>query len=501
MKKNTTEYASVYPEADSNIKSNIYNLDLISNEKTLNSNTDEKPPSDIYNSLSIQNGRVEYVPYVLFTKKKEHLFFYIQQKDTNLISNIHTILRPLEIYGEIIQIDGVTLTKDQVEYYKFCSDFHNRETPLYKKYMDTYIYRKKHNIPEDIYKKSMEYKKEYYRNFLNNTIIASYKDMQKHYFANIEIYNSWQSVNEKGSTSDLYLLYNIPQKLCIVINEKDVSREMWIHIKDDFIVTEFPYISHFIEYFHMKTFESFDNLQKYIEIIENTLDVKIPEETVEKILENNKNEVDKIISYIKTNYELSDLMEPEYRKNTNDIIEELVKQELLNNKKLNNSRVISFILEGTGIKSKLFTEGYYYYGMVPKYLKYMNMDLSGINLEGLEETRNKEIEGLLNNLPLPQTMKISKQTDFKENQVILSLKKTKMDSSGYEHEDDYNEDNDYREIVNIGKGREMTLTLKGFKNKYPNFIPYDTNNIREVTNINDYVRDLEAKAKLDSSTQ
>jgi phage anti-repressor protein len=327
-----------------------------------------------------------YHSYILFAEKEEYLFFHRETNKTeqeSLISKIHEILEPLEVYGEIMKIDDIVLTLDQVEFYKNCSVFFNREIIFYK--TNDYEYEKPISETND---EKVERVKAKYTALIRG-VISSYDTMKTHF--------SIYAKNNKNqySKSDYYVLYNIPQKVCMVIDDGNVSRDMWTYIKD-FVVGESACIKHFISYFHMKTFESFDEVKKYMEMLESTLDIKKPIDVINEQM----NEKAKVVSYIKTNYDITDSTEPEFCKKSEDLFNEI--QTYLPDLPIDNTGIYQFrirlskYLQELGIKKKRFTNGYYYYGMTPKYSKYIKQDLTNINLQELEESRDKELREILN---------------------------------------------------------------------------------------------------------
>jgi hypothetical protein len=343
------------------------------------------------------SGNGPYQPYILFSEKKEYLFFHTQVSQTekeNLISKIHEVLEPLDVYGEVVQIEGVVLIQDQVEFYNSCMNFFNRETPLYERTEKSILstnfrepFEMKHNDIADV---QVENAKAKYSTFINN-IKSSYDTMRNH-FIGYEIYDRRKYDYKRDN--DYYVLYNIPQKVCMVVNDKDVSRHMWSYI-DDFVVGESKCIEHYISYFHMKSFESFDSVKNYMKQWESTLNIKKPN----YVTDGKKNEKTMVVSYIKTNYDFNNSDEPEFRKNSEDLFNELQANINIDNSEIYQFRIrLSKYLQELGINKKRFTIGYFYYGMVRKYSKYIKQDLKHINLHELEESRNNELQEILSSM-------------------------------------------------------------------------------------------------------
>lgn len=344
-----------------------------------------------YYGYMASTNNTSYSAYILFSENREHLFFH--NGDDRFLSKMQDILEPLEIYGEVMQLDGITLTYDHVEFYKNCQSF-------FIKISQGKTYDNTNNFTiEQETEKSQEIKVKYKSFIMERFIpfyIASTDYFQYDKIKSSNIRAAKANTAKKTNTQSLYVLYNIPQQTAIVVEETNVPSTIWASINNDFIVCYSKCIEQFRTYFHMRTFDTVETVKKHMEKLESVLDIGMSEipttSTDSKPIEKTR-----VMSYIQRNYEINENTEPEFRKKSQEITDELEKEMRIDKADIHSFRIrLSAYLQELGLKKKRFTNGYYYYGMKKKYPTYMNQDISKLSIQEIEEQRNRELNNYLN---------------------------------------------------------------------------------------------------------
>lgn len=323
--------------------------------------------SDVFDAQKARST-TRWEPHILCCDTYHYLFFH--PPSTTFLANLQEVLDVFDIYGEVIRIPNSGLTTGELELFQRCFPAKSIKNPMSADaFTSTY-------------------------SFIQTHFVHMYKAMRNLVGPSFEKSVTASTYKPKPDMSPDYLLYSIPGKLCVVVNDTKVSRNIWASMPDDFVVCESQHLHEFASMFHKKLFPSVDivktKMAKLDEVV--NVDAKTTSTTTESTPSALTLEKQRVTSYLHFNYTINDSQEPEFRKKAQDIAEELERDLNIPRGESNSFRIrlSSYLLE-MGLKKKRFSFGYYYYGLAKKQHLTNIAALSSLTLDDIAAQRDKDL--------------------------------------------------------------------------------------------------------------
>jgi hypothetical protein len=338
-------------------------------------------------AFSPQPPPAMYSPY-LFCNDYEDQFMVFGLSNPAFKEELEKALDLFQSYGDVMQVN-CCLHEEHIDLYYLLSS-HVRYSKS----------KSKCNI-EDVCRSHEE--------FFTMQLIPFYAQMKTFFGCNTQCETSLAKKVE--SPSSLYVLYNIPLKLSIVLDESKVPASTWSRHPDTFAVCKGSYMELYSPTFQEKPFESMSALKCLVQKLDEAMTVAMSanvvlskeittasdkQVTTNDVKQTPVSEKNKVVSYIQTNYVILDNVEPEYRMRAQDIAEELEKSLHIENDQSFRIRLAGYLVEA-GLKKKRFSNGFYYYGIKNKFNPPSKDDITKMDLDALLKARETEAETSLKN--------------------------------------------------------------------------------------------------------